>query len=86
MASYPPSQCCIVGVKHEGEAVGTIEKVGGCESSRHGHAISISYLYRSDDAYIARPDDKSTRFGVVLFPDFMGYDLINAKLSVTLDG
>lgn len=33
MASHPPGQCCTVGVKHEGEAKGKIEKVGGSEYS-----------------------------------------------------
>ncbi|KAK3058174.1 hypothetical protein LTR09_001252 [Extremus antarcticus] len=32
MASHPPGQCCTVGVKHEGEAKGKIEKVGGISS------------------------------------------------------
>ena len=28
MASNPPGQCCIIGFKHEGEALGSIVKVG----------------------------------------------------------
>ncbi|KAK5172194.1 uncharacterized protein LTR77_003832 [Saxophila tyrrhenica] len=62
MASHPPSKCCIVGVKHEGEAVGTVEKVGGY------------------DAYITYPKDGSSKNAVIIFPDFMGYELINARL------
>ncbi|KAK3706289.1 hypothetical protein LTR37_012804 [Vermiconidia calcicola] len=62
MSSNPPSRCCIAGVKHEGEATGTIDKVG------------------TQDAYIAYPPDKSTQNGIILFPDFMGYELTNMKL------
>lgn len=62
MSSNPPSRCCIAGVKHEGEATGTIDKVG------------------TQDAYIAYPPDKSKQNGIILFPDFMGYELTNMKL------
>ena len=34
----------------------------------------------ADNAYITYPKDKSTQHAVILFPDFMGYELINAKL------
>lgn len=36
----------------------------------------------TDDAYLTYPEDKSTEHAVILFPDFMGYELINAKLEV----
>lgn len=29
MASNPPAACCTVGVKHEGEAVGEFQQIGG---------------------------------------------------------
>ncbi|KAF7712883.1 Uncharacterized protein PECH_001858 [Penicillium ucsense] len=32
MASNPPAACCTVGVKHEGEAKGSLEQVGGVET------------------------------------------------------
>ena len=32
MASHPPGSCCYRGVKHEGKAVGKIEKVGDIET------------------------------------------------------
>ena len=37
-------------------------------------------LTLQDNAYIATPKDGSKEFGIVFFPDFMGYELINAKL------
>ena len=35
-----------------------------------------------DNAYIAVPHDGNKEFGIVFFPDFMGHELINAKLYV----
>lgn len=31
MTSYPPENCCYQGYKHEGTAVGRIEKIGDVE-------------------------------------------------------
>lgn len=36
-----------------------------------------------DNAYITYPKGKDTKYGIVLFPDFMGYELVNAKLLVS---
>lgn len=82
MASNPPGQCCIVGVKHEGEAKGSMGKVGNCKCtvSRSSFSFDLIDAFLADDAYFATPEDKNTKYGVVLFPDFMGYELINAKL------
>lgn len=38
-----------------------------------------SWLTTAVDAYVARPGS-STECGIILFPDFMGYELVNAKL------
>lgn len=38
----------------------------------------------TDDAYVAEPKDKDTEHGIILFPDFMGYELINVKLCAIL--
>lgn len=34
----------------------------------------------ADDAYIATPKSNPTNSALIIFPDFMGYDLINIKL------
>jgi hypothetical protein len=39
---------------------------------------------KADDAYVAHTEDGSTKYGVILFPDFMGYELVNIKLYVHL--
>lgn len=33
-----------------------------------------------DDAYFAHPTENATGFGIILVPDFMGYELVNTKL------
>lgn len=49
MASHPPQQCCTIGVKHEGEALGEYVDVDGGESPRNMNLIPSGSLGRSEE-------------------------------------
>jgi len=51
MASHPPAQCCTVGVKHEGEAKGSLKTLGGTETY-----IAESSTGKNDYAILILPD------------------------------
>jgi hypothetical protein len=44
MASHPPAQCCTIGVKHEGEASGKIEKIGDSKLTVLPSSLCEPYL------------------------------------------
>lgn len=67
MTSRPPGQCCIVGVTHEGTAVGEIKKVGDGQSKIDSQAIqtkdSHGLIVRT---YFSYPKDKKTDNAVLI--------------------
>ena len=64
MASHPPAHCCTVGVKHTGTAVGTISRIP----------------FESTKVYISRPESQQTDDAILILPDVMGNESINAQL------
>ena len=91
MASNPPAACCTVGVKHEGEAKGQFQQVGGGMSDPRlpamGHTKSHSVMIDSwltqslaVDTYVTYPADRSTKRAVLLLTDVIGHRFINAQL------
>lgn len=49
MTSYTPAQCCIVGVKHEGEAKGEFKQIGD------GISYTALFLLFPSAVLIVRP-------------------------------
>jgi len=62
MASNPGGRCCTIGVKHEGQAKGSVKTIGEIST------------------YFAYPEDKQTANAILILPDVIGHEFINAQL------
>jgi dienelactone hydrolase len=72
MASNPPARCCTIGVKHDGEAKGELKTVNG--------SMSLPYPPFLQIAYISLPESKDTSTAIIILPDVIGHEFINAQL------
>lgn len=69
MGSELIHSCCVQGSLYDGHSVGYISK------------DFVTTLYDDVAAYISQiDDDVRTEYGLLLIPDFFGYDAINTKL------
>ncbi|TLD29709.1 Dienelactone hydrolase [Venturia nashicola] len=57
MASYPPRKCCTIGVKHEGEATGTLKDMAGTDQyAANGYLTLMPDLFNGDAIPVDRPE------------------------------
>ena len=80
MASNPPGRCCTIGVKHEGESKGEIKNIGNSKLRSTTFPLASRSLTRQVSTYFSYPEDKQTETAILILPDVIGHEFINAQL------
>ena len=94
MTSGAPAKCCTIGVKHEGTPTGEIKLIGesmsrptqviNCTNANLLDISKYTILIVTDaaavPAYFAYPESKSTKLGILILTDVIGYGNSSVQL------
>jgi hypothetical protein len=72
------SDCCVRGVKHEGESIGEYKDIGGGKDKKRRSTLYLTYL--PGKCYVSYPPDRNTEYAILYLCDAFGFEFVNNRL------